>query len=232
MGRKTVYQAVDRTYEFDDHRVGYGYTRLVAVDVKYRGSYNAKLSDEYVRKLYIVTHHPDGHIEETLREWAEDDTRENWWEWAKDRAQELGLGPVHSEGRSGGWLVFDYWPVSGIETMCEATQDRCVHCDKEEEEHVNEQCLFASTYLELTPKLHQESREQLDLLEKCCAKFEESLKHIEQDYRCNLEHQIDRQFEDLNLEKKECEKPGQLTFWTSLPSSQLELPAIGNPSGR
>jgi hypothetical protein len=128
--------------------------------------------------------------------------------------------------------VFDNWPVSGIETTCDATQDRCKHCDKEEEEHVNEQCLFASTRMEIMPKLHRESQGQLDALQKCCTEFEDSLKHIEDDYRCNLEHQIDQQYEDVNPENKPCEKPGQLTFWTLLPSSQLELPVIGNPSGR
>ena len=224
------YTAFDCEYQFDDHRVGYGYTRLVAVNVKYRGPSPGPVSDEYQRKLALIIKHTNGQTEDTIRQWAEDDTREEWWEWAKERAQELKLGAIHSEGRSGGWLVLDNWPTTGIETTCESEQERCKHCDKEEDEHANEQCLFQATSMELVTKLHLEAREDLDNLTKYCDEMRASLEYVAANFMHNLEFQIDRKYEDLDLERDECEKVGQLSLWTLPPLWQRVPPATESTS--
>jgi hypothetical protein len=41
-----------------------------------------------------------------LYEIAEEFVGRWWWEAAEQEANELGLGPIEQEGRSGGWLVF------------------------------------------------------------------------------------------------------------------------------
>lgn len=220
---KETFKAVDREYTFDTHRVGYGYTRFLAVNVKYRGPWKLKLSDEHQRKLERIVEHDDGPTEDALRQRAEEATAENWWDWARDRAKELKLGPVHSEGRSGGWLVLENWPLSGIETTCEAEQIRCVYCDKEEEEHVGGQCLFQATYFKAATKLHVDSQETLDDLTKYCDQLDKSVEGIVHNVIAELEYVIDETLAELELE---CENPGTDTSWTSLPPCPPAPPVI------
>lgn len=193
--RAYEYPAGDRAYTFDGHCVGHGYVSHIAVDVKYRGSYDPALSPEHQRKLERLLRQPDGPTEEDLQRNAQEDVQENWWAWAVDLAKSYALGMVYSEGRQGGWLVLNDWTHNRVEEACSETEERCKHCDGYEEDHVNEQCLFQSTQWVPAEKLPHATQESLDTLQKYVEEIEASLAGTEADlvhaYQCIIDYEHD-----------------------------------------
>ena len=187
--RKQDFEGPDVTYRFDIHRVGYGTTRHIAINVKHHDNY--KISEEHLAKLKAYADTSDGPTEEHIRAAAWEDVSTNWWDWAQMGATTGGLGKIHSEGRSGGWLVLNEWTTSKVEELLEDVEDRCQHCDCREETHVNGACLFASTKWTPVKKVDLNSREMLDRLEKYVEVIEGSLKSIDTRLKETAENLID-----------------------------------------
>ena len=114
------------------------YKGNVAINVKYHGSF--KLSTEMLAKLAKL----DGAARETILRYAEEGLRESWWASAQERARELGLGDLWSDGRSGGWLVFRT-SVLTLELLIEEAEKSCVNCREAFSAHTDKKCPFEAT---------------------------------------------------------------------------------------
>jgi hypothetical protein len=188
------FPAPDITYTFDYHRVGYGYTRLVAVNVKYHGYPRATGTHATkLEKLQAI----DPRVEDRLTDRAWLNVSEDWWEWARDRAIQTGVGTIGAEGRQGGWLVLVDWPCSKIEELVEEQGIRCAHCDEDIDEHVEEQCLFGSTYWMPTPKLLRSNKQALDVLVAYIAEIENSMTSVAANLQHAFEQCIDDEYADV-----------------------------------
>lgn len=114
------------------------YKGHVAINVKYYG--DPKISKETLAVLAKL----DGATREQILRFAEDGLRENWWSSAQDRARELALGDLSSDGRSGGWLVLKM-TVSELEGVVADAEMRCSNCEQSYAQHTDGKCLFDST---------------------------------------------------------------------------------------
>jgi len=152
------------------------YKGHVAINVKYRG--DPKISKETLAVLAKL----DGATREQILRFAEDGLRENWWTSAQERARELALGDLSSDGRSGGWLVLKM-TVSELETLVDDAEMRCSNCQTSYAEHTDGKCLFDSTtYVSGLPScemiwenLKTFALEMLDSLQKAGDTFEEEI---------------------------------------------------------
>jgi hypothetical protein len=120
MSRAKEVTVAGESFRFETHRRGYGYASNIAVNVKVYEL--AKPWSEEARKAFNA-------LPEKLQDQAVDlaweDAQRDWWEEARDKARELGLGTVSSEGRSGGWLVLDDWTMDRVEEVAEEVQLCC-----------------------------------------------------------------------------------------------------------
>jgi hypothetical protein len=114
------------------------YRGHVAINVKYYG--DPKISKETLAVLAKL----DGATREQVLRFAEEGLRESWWAGAQERARNLGLGDLWSEGRSGGWLVLKM-TVSELETLVDDAEMRCANCQQSYAKHTEGKCLFDST---------------------------------------------------------------------------------------
>lgn len=184
-------------YRFDSHRRGYGYTSHVAVNVKCH--IYLKLTDVQKKKIERFDRlYPDQQrsIEESLYDHCLEQVQRDWWEDAEHQASVERLGTISSEGRQGGWLVMNDWPFSRVEELLEDTEYRCAHCDMPEDNHVNEQCLFASTNWAPTLCLTPGTKNLLDRLSKYLSEIEESVENAKQMVINDFAYQLDQRYEE------------------------------------
>lgn len=213
MPSKRTYKAPDVEYEFDSHRIGYGSNSCIAVNVKCHA--HPKLVGEY-HDMLDVLRKADPKIEDVLRTQAWEDVSEAWWDSARTLAKQIALGDVHSEGRSGGWLVLKDWTPSRVEELIEELEVRCVHCDQLEEEHATSSrgqdegediteycnCLFGPTTFVPTKKLGRSAKERLDELSTFTTELERSLELVADTLQHTLEQLIkDAYYEHINSQK-------------------------------
>jgi hypothetical protein len=195
---KREFDAGETSYRFDTHRVGYGYTGYIAVNVKCYVSLKLDSRDkamvkrlggeDYERRLF-------GHCHENVQQ--------TWWEDARHAAIAAGLGDVVAEGRQGGWLVLSDWPVSRVEELVEERETRCHHCDAYEQDHVNDQCLFAPTRWLPKVKLTRQAKETLDTLDKYVTSISnwvpDAGHQVIDDFKYQLHVRYEEEFPQLEL---------------------------------
>lgn len=135
-----------KAYEFDHHRIGYGYTTYFAISIKAHGVYGVKLPAEYQTRLDRMIQAGFVRDEWVLWNWAYEQVQENFWDWAKEQAEELGIGEVHSEGRQGGWLVAKQYSVQHLECYeDDANRAPCELCRQQRDNHIppDRKCPFS-----------------------------------------------------------------------------------------
>ncbi len=115
------------------------YKGNVAINVKFYG--NPHISEETQQRLKKL----DGATRDNVLRYAEEALRDSWWSVMQERSRELGLGDLHSDGRSGGWLVFQF-SIGWLEERLSQAEENCVFCDKHFSAHVENKCPFDSTY--------------------------------------------------------------------------------------
>lgn len=86
----------------------------------------------------------DGAVRKSILRFAEEAIRESWWVSMQERARELTLGDLWSDGRSGGWLVFKM-TISHLEELIEEAEKACAHCTLAFETHVDSKCPFQAS---------------------------------------------------------------------------------------
>lgn len=127
------------------------YKGNVAINVKFYG--NPLISEETQQRLKKL----DGATRDNVLRYAEEALRDSWWSVMQERSRELGLGNLHSDGRSGGWLVFQF-SISWLEERFSQAEEKCVYCDKPYAVHIEQKCPFDGTYFkgdeELTSTWH------------------------------------------------------------------------------
>lgn len=185
------------TYRFDGHRQGYGYTGYIAVNVKCY--VYLKLTDVQKAKLArLDAQRPEGSrsFEDGLFDHCWESVQMDWWETARQEASQRGLGAIGAEGRQGGWLVMNDWPISAVEELIEETEVRCAHCDQVEDTHVNEQCLFASTSWSPITCLTHDAKARLDNLSEYLSEMAASVEHAKDCVINDFAYQLDVRYEE------------------------------------
>jgi len=159
------------------------YKGNVAINVKYRG--NPTLSEETLAALKKL----DGATRDNVLRFAEEALRDTWWATMKERAIDLGLGELWSDGRSGGWLVFKM-SVSQLEEKIYEAERCCEHCERPYDVHPDGHCPFDST----TFKVGGTMLELWKSFNLFAAEVRESMEHVGD----NLEEEITFQLENLD----------------------------------
>lgn len=139
---------------------------VLALNVKV---YNYKLPDETKRRLKALTKDQ----EYSVLEAAEDRAREDFWNWAKERADELDLEKLYSDGRSGGWMILPSFTSYSLEVLQFDLENTCLYCDLDFGNHADGKCLYnAGTFtpdyasgLNTLDRLEQFSKDILAALE-------------------------------------------------------------------
>lgn len=130
----------------------------------------------------------------------------SWWEWAQDEAKACGLGRIHSAGRQDGWLVTSMQSID-VDEMLEYTEYRCRHCDCEEEQHVNEKCLFHASTWDPVIRLAPSSKEKLDALAAYLDQVTDSIDGLADSMTAELCQLIDDEYASMPEDPKIC--PGE-----------------------
>lgn len=93
----------------ETHRLGYGYTSVPAINVKYYGRWPMAADQEKIEEIARI----DGMSAEAVSQMIFENVQESFWEDAQELAREAGYQRCYSEGRSGGWLYVQ--PHIGVE---------------------------------------------------------------------------------------------------------------------
>lgn len=121
MSREVTVTIGGEEFSFPTHRIGHSYDSALTVNVKVYAT--AKPVSESARAAYALL--PDEQ-QQALVDQAWSNCQEMWWDDAADKAKELALGDILSEGRCGGWLVLNDWPRSKLEELAESEDaDAC-----------------------------------------------------------------------------------------------------------
>lgn len=142
-----TFRAGDNEFEFETHGTNWGYNSKVCVNIKFHHSPRLpKRAKKRLERLIEVEHVEEYEIDNHAFEAAQDD----WWEWAKERVGEYGLGEIYSAGRSGGYLVLSMYSPERVWEICEDYERECTHCGDPYDEHSLGRCLFDTTRFEST----------------------------------------------------------------------------------
>lgn len=160
------------------------YKGQVAINVKYHGV--PKLSDVTLVKLKEL----DGATRDNVVRFAEEALRESWWASMQERSRDLGLGDLWSDGRSGGWLVFQM-SVAKLEELFQETERSCRHCSLAYDEHLEGKCPFDASSFQPEDPRHLETFEAFRTFS---AEVKDSLQHAGD----TLEEEILFQLENLD----------------------------------
>lgn len=114
------------------------YRGHVAINVKYHGT--PKLSPETLKRLGRL----DGSTRDTIVRFAEEALRDSWWATMQERSRELALGELWSEGRSGGWLVFQT-TISRLQELIDEVERSCKNCELPFDQHIEGKCPFQAS---------------------------------------------------------------------------------------
>lgn len=162
------------------------YRGKVAFNVKYHGT--PKLSDSSLAALAAL----DGAVRESVVKFAEDGLRESWWVSMQERSRELGLGNLWSEGRSGGWLVFDM-TVSYLQDLIYEVESQCKFCDLPFEKHPEGKCLFDSSVFSPTESA---GLTKWNTLREFSAEVRESIQNIGESFESEVIFQLENLDDD------------------------------------
>jgi hypothetical protein len=193
------YRAAEHAFEFDSHGTHWGYNTCVCVNIKFHHSprYTKRARKRLDRLIAAGRIEDEYEIERVGFEAAQED----WWEWAKERANEFGFGKVQSAGKQGGYLVLMRYPPSAIDALCEAYERACENCDQPYEQHANGQCLFDNAhYVTTDPNM----LEELNALQQYLKEARDSIDTWARDnYDERVQEEIDYRWAKWREEVKE-----------------------------
>lgn len=160
------------------------YRGHIAINVKVRS--DPKLSQETLTKLARL----DGAVRDQVIRFAEEAVRDSWWASMRERSVELGTGNLWSEGRSGGWLVFDM-TLSQWDEFVEAVESQCKHCGRHFDHHIEGKCPFEASVFDPEDEV---KLKKWNAFKQFNAEVKESLRTIGD----ALEHEVLFQLENLD----------------------------------